>query len=90
MKPVIVLAADLGGTTTKAALVASDGQVRAEAAVPAPAADADGLIPPQGWWDGLVAATGALQRRDPAAFGEVAAVAVTGVTRTPVVLDASG
>ena len=90
MTPAIVLAADLGGTTTKAALVASDGAVRAEAAVPAPAADPDGLIPPQGWWDGFIEAARELQRHDPVAFGEVVAIAVTGVTRTPVVLDAAG
>ena len=47
----IVLAADLGGTTTKAALVSSDGRILAEASRRA-GPEAGGLILPPEWWTG--------------------------------------
>ncbi len=86
----MVLAADLGGTAIKAALLADDGSALAAAALPAPEAAADGMIAPRAWWDSFLEAARTLQRSDARAFAEIAAIAVTGVTRTPVVLDATG
>jgi xylulokinase len=85
-----VLAADLGGTTTKAALVSSDGELLAEASVPAPEPGISGLILPLDWWNGFRAAAALLKAENEAAFLATAAIAVTGVTRTPVVLDQLG
>jgi xylulokinase len=85
-----VLAADLGGTTTKAALVSSDGELLAEASVPAPAPGISGLILPLDWWNGFRAAAAMLKAENQAAFLAIEAIAVTGVTRTPVVLDSLG
>src|ERR1700755_1895990 len=86
----IVLAADLGGTTTKAALVADDGGIIAESSVPAPQPDTSGLIQPSDWWNGFCDAAAALKAEKAFEFAAVAAIAVTGVTRTPVVLDEHG
>lgn len=86
----IVLAADLGGSTVKAGLVGGAGRILAAASFPAPKAATDGLFAPTDWWDRFVDAARALQAADAAAFAGVAAIAVTGVTRTPVVLDAQG
>src|SRR5262245_43278714 len=88
--PAIVLAADLGGTTFKAALVASSGEVVAQVSLPAPAPDGRGLIAPDGWWRAFRDAATALRRDDASAFAAVAAIAITGVTRTPVVLGRDG
>jgi xylulokinase len=85
-----VLAADLGGTTTKAALVSSDGEVLAEASVPAPTPGISGLVLPPDWWNGFREAAAILKTENAAAFAAVDAVAVTGVTRTPVVVDDLG
>src|SRR5690349_8237560 len=86
----IVLAADLGGTTTKAALVASDGEIVAETSVPAPSAGITGLILPPEWWHGLRHAAAALKAQNEKAFASTEAIAITGVTRTPIVVDELG
>jgi xylulokinase len=84
------LAADLGGSSVKAALVAQTGEIVAQAALPAPTPDADDLITPCDWWRTFREAALILKRENASAFARVAAIAVTGVTRTPVVLDANG
>lgn len=86
----IVLAADLGGTSVKAALVTSEGHILAQTSVPAPEPGVSGLILPPEWWNRFREAAVALRRDDDAAFRAADAIAVTGVTRTPVVLDAVG
>ena len=83
-----VLAADIGGSSVKAALVSSVGAVVAQAALPAPTPDADGMIAPADWWTAFRDAATTLRRDDASAFAAVAAITVTGVTRTPVILDA--
>ena len=91
--PAIVLAADLGGTAIKAALVAANGETVAQVALPAPAPDARGLIVPEDWWRAFCDAAAALRRENASAFADVAAIGaivVTGVTRTPVVLGHGG
>jgi xylulokinase len=88
--PLTVLAADIGGTSTKAALVSSAGEIVAAGTLAAPVPDSRGLIKPDDWWEGFRAAAASLRRANEAAFASVAALAVTGVTRTPVVLDAAG
>ena len=86
----IVLAADLGGTSVKAALVTSEGHILAQTAVPAPEPGVSGLILPPEWWNCFREAAATLKRDDEAAFRATDAIAITGVTRTPVVLDAVG
>jgi xylulokinase len=86
----IVLAADLGGTSVKAALVTREGHVVAQAAVAAPSPGVSGLILPPEWWNCLREAAVSLKRDNESAFLATEAIAVTGVTRTPVVLDELG
>src|SRR5262245_7564355 len=88
--PVIVLAADLGGSAVKAALVAGTGEIVAQASMPAPAPDTSGLVAADDWWGAFRTAAGTLRRENAAAFAAVAALAVTGVARTPVVLGRDG
>ena len=47
----IVLAADLGGTSVKAALVTSEGHILAQTSIPAPEPGVSGLILPPEWWN---------------------------------------
>ncbi|MBV8840762.1 MAG: FGGY-family carbohydrate kinase [Alphaproteobacteria bacterium] len=82
-----VLAADIGGSSLKAALISRAGAVVAQAALPSPPPDAGGMIAPAGWWTAFRDAAATLKGEDASAFAAVAAIAVTGVTRTPVVLD---
>ncbi len=85
-----VLAADLGGTSTKAALVSSDGEILAEALVPAPAPGISGLILPLDWWNGFREVAGELKAEKESSSPPLRAIAITGVTRTPVILDELG
>ena len=86
----IVLAADLGGTSVKAALVTSEGHILAQTSIPAPEPGVSGLILPPEWWNRFRDAAATLRREDEGAFKAADAIAITGVTRTPVVLDAVG
>src|SRR5712671_4942448 len=88
--PVTVLAADLGGTTVKAALVSSEGEIVAQTSLPAPTPGVSGLILPPEWWMIFREAAAQLKSENQTAFAAIAAIATTGVTRTPVVLDAVG
>lgn len=84
-----VLAADIGGSSVKAALVSRAGAVVARTTLPSPSPDADGMIAPADWWAAFRDAAATLKRQDASAFAAVAAIVVTSVTRTPVVLDAN-
>src|SRR5262245_28467541 len=88
--PVTVLAADLGGTAVKAALITSEGEIVAQTSHAAPNPGVSGLILPPEWWHSFRDAVAALKRENGAALRSAAAIAVTGITRTPVVLDAAG
>ena len=89
-----VLACDLGGTNCRAALVDASGGMLAAWHAPAPpvAAPAPGWAESDAdaWWLFLVEAADGLARSDPAAFDAIEAVAICGLTRTQVVLDAAG
>jgi xylulokinase len=89
MSTVTVLAADLGGTAVKAALVSSEGEIVAQTALPAPIPGVSGLILPPEWWIIFREAVTLLKSENQTAFAATAAIAITGVTRTPVVLDAA-
>lgn len=89
----MVLACDLGGTSFRAALVDETGAMRAETALPAPASrDRMGRseVDPGAWWSVLVAACGHLAAAQPALFAAIEGVAICGITRTQVFLDADG
>ena len=86
----IVLAADLGGTSLKAALVTQEGHMVALANIPAPMPGVSGLILPPEWWRCLREAATSLRRDNESAFLGAEAIAITGVTRTPVVVDELG
>jgi len=90
MDPVI-LAADLGGSSFRAALVDARGAIQAMASRQrSTALDAAGRSeePAGPWFDAFAALAGELAH-DPA-FAAIAAVAITGMTRTQVVVDAAG
>jgi xylulokinase len=86
----VVLAADLGGSAVKAALISADGEVIAQASAAAPTPGVSGLILPLEWWGVFRETAATLRRENESAFAGTAAIAVTGVTRTPVVLDELG
>lgn len=89
-----VLAVDLGGTRFRAALVDEDGGIAHSCAIDSPAGtgvrsgwdeiDADA------WWRGLQSLADALAAQAGAAFDAVQAIAICGVTRTQVFVDAQG
>ena len=89
-----VLAVDLGGTRFRAALVNGAGHVVHACHIDSPAAvnahpgwddiDADA------WWRGLQTLSDTLAAKAGAAFDTVQAVAVCGVTRTQIFVDAQG
>jgi xylulokinase len=88
-----VLAMDLGGSSLRVALVRGDGAILAlrAAAQSVPAGPGGACeAATDSWWDGLAAGVEALRRDDSAAFGRVAAVAVTAFTRGLVLVDAAG
>jgi xylulokinase len=80
----MILAADLGGSSLRVALVERDGAIRALHAMPhALGVEAD----PDDWWRGFAAGVEALRGED---LARVEAVAVTAFTRSLVLLDAAG
>jgi len=77
----------------RAALVDETGAIRAEATLPAPASrDQKGRseVDPEEWWSIFVAAIGHLATAQPATFAAIEGVAICGITRTQVFLDAQG
>ncbi len=81
-----VLAADLGGSSLRVALVGRDGALHALHGAPqAAGSDAD----PEIWWQGVQDGAAALARAAPGAFARIAAVVVTAFTRGLVLLDAT-
>jgi xylulokinase len=88
LPPGFVLAADLGGSSLRLALIGRDGALAALHATPhAPGA---GEVDSADWWDGFRAGAAALARAAPDAFARIGAVAVTAFTRGLVLADASG
>lgn len=89
-----VLAVDLGGTRFRAALVDECGGIAHSCAIDSPASagphpgwddiDADA------WWRGLQSLSDTLATQAGAAFDAVQAIAICGVTRTQVFVDAQG
>jgi len=89
----VVLACDLGGTSFRACLVDDVGTVKAQAVLPSPQAEGrNGVaeIAPEAWWSCLLQVTAELARQEPALFRSIAAMAICGVTRSQVFLDATG
>ncbi|WP_332610007.1 xylulokinase [Achromobacter sp. ESBL13] len=92
--PRYVLAVDLGGTRFRAALVDEAGGIAHACAIDSPAGtdlhpgwdeiDADE------WWRGLQVLSDTLARQAGADFDAIAALAICGVTRTQVFVDARG
>ncbi|MDT4828300.1 Xylulose kinase [compost metagenome] len=89
-----VLAVDLGGTRFRAALVDGSGGIAHACFIDSPAGASDqpgwDEIDPNAWWTGLRSLSDRLASQAGAAFGAVEAVAICGVTRTQVFLDAQG
>jgi xylulokinase len=88
----VVLAVDLGSSSLRAALVDERGRLSHLHSVPAPPRDEDiggrSEIPTEDWWEGFNACVAAVAASADASFDDVAAVAVTGVTRTQILLGA--
>jgi xylulokinase len=87
-----VLAVDLGSSNLRAALVDERGRLSYLQSIPAPtpSVDASGRseIAANAWWDGFNACVSALAASTGASFENVAAVAISGVTRTQILLGA--
>jgi len=86
----LVLACDIGGSHFRLGLVDEEGNVPHDVTLASPAEGDDGSIAPETWWDRFTDAAEQLARAAPDAFAGAAAVAVCGVTRTQVFLDAAG
>ncbi|WP_447982698.1 xylulokinase [Achromobacter kerstersii] len=89
-----VLAVDLGGTRFRAALVDEAGGIAHSCFIDSPAG-AGGPpgwdeIDADAWWRGLQTLSNTLAEQAGAAFDAVAAIAICGVTRTQVFVDAQG
>lgn len=88
-----VLACDLGGSGLRLALMSPEGATLGAVAIPMSAgspapgwSEAD----PADWWCAFTAGAGMLAAGHPAAFAGVAAIAVTAMTRSQVLLDRNG
>jgi xylulokinase len=86
----VVLCCDLGGTSFRAALVGADGRMLALRVAPEPPTGGGPEADPRHWWRLFARALEELAADDPAAFGRIAAVAVSAFTRSQVFLDAAG
>ena len=80
-----VLACDLGGTALRVGLVDGAGSLVRRYATPTPLSGDGNEADPAAWWDAFRAGVAQL-----GALGSVVAVALTGMTRTQVVLGADG
>lgn len=88
-----VLACDLGSTSFRAALVSDDGTTRAQHTIGmATRADSSGRaeVDPAIWWDALRDSVEALAIAEPADFATISAIAISGITRSQVLVDAAG
>lgn len=89
-----VLAVDLGGTRFRAALVDSMGAIAHACAIDSPAGTGPhpgwDEIDADAWWRGLQALSDTLAVQAGPAFDAVEAIAICGVTRTQVFVDAQG
>ena len=89
-----VLAVDLGGTRFRAALADTSGTVIESYAIDSPSGDGSPSgrheIDADAWWRGLQVLCDALAHAAPAAFGAIQGVAICGITRTQVFVDAHG
>jgi xylulokinase len=87
-----VLAVDLGSSNLRAALVDERGRLSHLQSIPAPPSDADSSgrseIRADAWWDGFNTCVTALATSAGTQFDQVAAVAISGVTRTQILLGA--
>ncbi|MBO9355392.1 carbohydrate kinase [Bordetella petrii] len=89
-----VLAVDLGGTRFRAALVDMAGDAAQSCAIDSPPGVAAhpgwDEIDADAWWRGLQTLADTLADRAGAAFDAIEAIAICGVTRTQVFIDAQG
>jgi len=87
-----VLAVDLGSSNLRAALVDERGRLSHLHSIPAPLPDTDtsgrSEIRADAWWEGFNACVAALAASAGRSFDDVAAVAISGVTRTQILLGA--
>jgi xylulokinase len=96
MPPILarhVLACDLGGSSFRAALVDPSGRILHSAAAPLPTPpDRDGVAEcdPAQWWQVLTQTVDRLAADSGARFDDVAAIAISAITRTQVFLGADG
>ena len=87
-----VLSVDLGSSNLRAALVDERGRLTHLQSTPAPSPDTDASgrseIRADAWWEGFNTCVTALAASAGASFDQVAAVAISGVTRTQILLGA--
>jgi xylulokinase len=87
----VTLAADLGGTSLRVALMDGDGAAIAAAARPQPFGPPGGdEADPERWWSHFQDACKEVRSAAPAAFARTSCVAITGATRTQALLDEAG
>ena len=88
-----ILCCDLGGSSLRVGLIGVDGAIGPLASVPLTVAtDAEGRseLDPVEWWDGFLSAARTVARADAVAFRSIVGVAICGMTRTQVLVDANG
>lgn len=87
-----ILTFDLGGSGLRAALLARDGSVVGlqTVAIEASLASAIHEVDPLKWWRALIEAVEAVGRASPEEFGKIDAIAITGFTRSQVLIDKDG
>ncbi len=89
-----VLAVDLGGTRFRAALVDDKGDIVQTCVIDSPSCRTTqpgwDEIDPDAWWRGLCTLCDTLAAQAGPAFDAVQALAICGVTRTQVLIDAQG
>jgi xylulokinase len=87
----VILCCDLGGSSLRIGLVGDDGSIGAMASAPLGIETDPGgrsEADPSAWWRSFLAAARTVAQVDPASFGSIAGLAICGMTRTQVLVDA--
>jgi xylulokinase len=85
-----VLAYDFGSTNVRGALVDRQGHICHMHTIPSPGGPTANEVDPQHWWDAWLEIANTLAAAAGPAFAAITGIAICGVTRTQVFLNAAG